>query len=106
MIEKKNESPYERRAYAYIERGYSVIPIAPGTKRPGQYSEANGWRGMHDWERFHTRLPTEIELTHWYTWPGAGIGLLTGKLSGVIALTVTTTRVEPMGWTRSSRTRP
>lgn len=80
------QSPYERRAYAYIERGYSVIPIAPGTKRPGQYSQADGWRGMPDWERFHSRLPTELELSIWYTWPDAGIGLLTGKLSGVIAL--------------------
>lgn len=82
----KEQSPYERRAYAYIERGYSVIPIAPGTKRPGQWTQENGWRGMHDWERFSTRLPTEIELEHWYRWPNAGIGLLTGKLSNVIAL--------------------
>ena len=82
----ESKSPYERRAYAYIERGYSVIPIAPGTKRPGQYSQADGWRGMHDWERFNKRQPSEIELEHWYHWPGAGIGLLTGRLSGVVAL--------------------
>lgn len=81
-----DQSPYERRAYAYLERGYSVIPIAPGTKRPGQWSQADGWRGMFDWERFHERLPTDIELQHWYTWPGAGIGLLTGKLSRVVGL--------------------
>lgn len=81
-----NQSPYERVAYLYLERGYSVIPIAPGTKRPGQWSKDDGWRGMHDWERFHGRLPTEIELEHWYTWPDAGIGLLTGKFSRVVAL--------------------
>lgn len=79
-------SPYERVAYRYLERGYSVIPIAPGTKRPGQYSEVDGWRGMSDWQRFNQRLPTELETEVWYTWPGAGIGLLTGKLSGVIGL--------------------
>ena len=83
---KQNESPYERVAYLYIERGYSVVPIAPGTKKPGQYSETDGWRGLYDWERFNTRLPTEHELPIWYTWPGAGIGLLTGKLSRVIGL--------------------
>lgn len=86
MQQQKEESPYERRAYVYIERGYSVIPIAPGTKRPGHWSDRDGWRGMHDWERFNERLPTEIELKHWYTWPGAGIGLLTGKTSQVVAL--------------------
>lgn len=83
---KQNESPYERGAYLYIERGYSVVPIAPGTKRPGEWSADRGWRGLNHWERFNTRLPTEIELEIWYTWPDAGIGLLTGKQSGVIGL--------------------
>lgn len=86
MTQKKDESPYERRAYAYLERGYSVVPIAPGTKRPGQYDAAEGWRGLFDWERFNQRLPTDLETQIWDTWPGAGIGLLTGKLSGVIGL--------------------
>jgi len=86
QIDQKTQSPYERRSYAYIERGYCVIPIAPGTKRPGVWSEAEGWKGMHDWERFFRRLPTPIELEAWDKWPGAGIGLLTGKLSGVIGL--------------------
>lgn len=84
--QKKNESPYERRAYAYLERGYCVIPIAPGTKRPGSWSESDGWRGMADWERYFQRLPTELELEQWYKWPNAGIGLLLGKISGVIGL--------------------
>lgn len=86
MIERENQSPFERRAYAYIERGYSVIPIAPGTKRPGMWTEQHGWRGMQDWERFNQRLPSDIELDHWYKWPGAGIGLLCGKLSKIVAL--------------------
>ena len=79
-------SPFSRRAYAYIERGYSVIPIAPGTKRPGEYSKESGWRGMNDWQRFSKRLPTETELEIWYTWPDAGIGLLTGPVSKLTAL--------------------
>lgn len=80
------ESPFAKRAYLYIERGYSVIPIAPGTKRPGQYVTTDGWRGMRDWERFGERLPTDIEVSHWETWPDAGIGLLCGKISGLVAL--------------------
>lgn len=86
MDQQKNESPYERRAYVYLERGYSVIPIAPGTKRPGSWSAAEGWKGMYDWERYSERLPTELETEHFYKWPGAGIGLLTGKLSQVVGL--------------------
>lgn len=41
---------------------------------------------MRDWERFGERLPTEIEVNHWETWPDAGIGLLCGKVSGIVAL--------------------
>lgn len=86
MDSKKEQSPYARRAYVYLERGYSVVPIAPGTKRPGQYSVTDGWRGLYDWERFNQRLPTDNETQIWDEWPDAGIGLLTGKLSGVIGL--------------------
>jgi hypothetical protein len=84
MIETK--SPFARRAFFYIEQGYSVIPIAPGTKRPGTYSEADGWKGMFDWERFGGRMPSDIELEHWDRWDGAGIGLVCGKLSNIVAL--------------------
>lgn len=89
---KHDESPYARRAYAYLERGYSVLPIAPGSKRPGAYGTTREsptvkvWHGMNDWERYGERLPTDIELEYWYDWPDAGIGLVCGKLSGVIGL--------------------
>jgi Bifunctional DNA primase/polymerase, N-terminal len=79
-------SPFKSRAYVYIERGYCVIPIAPGTKRPGAYSTVEGWRGMSDWERYFQRMPTELELEEWDKWPDAGIGLLCGKQSGIVAL--------------------
>lgn len=83
---REGQSPFELVAYLYLERGYTVIPIAPGTKRPGQWAADKGWRGMFDWERFFDRAPTEIELAHWYTWRGAGVGLLCGKRSRILAL--------------------
>lgn len=64
MIES-SKSPFARRAYFYIEQRYSVIPIAPGTKRPGSFSRSKGWEGMLDWERFGGRVASDIELTHW-----------------------------------------
>lgn len=85
-VDTSHQSPYERRAYAYLEQGYIVIPIAPGTKRPGVWSQEDGWKGMHDWERYFTRRPTDLELEHWYKWPGAGLGMLTGKQSGVVGI--------------------
>ncbi|RQS39737.1 bifunctional DNA primase/polymerase [Burkholderia sp. Bp8990] len=82
----ETKSPFARRAYFYIEQGYSVIPIAPGTKRPGAWSAADGWKGMFDWERFGDRTPSEIELSHWEKWPDAGLGLVCGKLSNIVAI--------------------
>ena len=64
----------------------SVVPIAPGSKKPGQWTQEQGWRGMGDWTRFAQRLPTEIELSHWEQWPEAGIGVVLGKQSGLVAL--------------------
>ena len=77
---------YARFAWKLIERGISVVPIAPGSKRPGQWSAEHGWRGMSDWTRFAKRLPSEIELQHWETWPDAGIGVVLGPLSKLTCL--------------------
>lgn len=82
-------SPYARSSQRYIDNGLPVIPIAPGTKRPGEYA-SNAWRGMSEWTRYSLRLPTEVELDHWQAWPDAGIGLMTGPLSGVLAVDIDT----------------
>lgn len=82
----QHESVFAAFAHQLVERGISVVPIAPGTKRPGQWSQACGWEGMSDWTRFAKRFPTEIELEAWSQWPGAGIGVVLGQLSNLIAL--------------------
>ncbi|MBB6578986.1 hypothetical protein HNP33_003091 [Comamonas odontotermitis] len=41
---------------------------------------------MSDWERYFQRMPTELELEEWDKWPDAGIGLLCGKQSRIVAL--------------------
>lgn len=73
-------------AWKYIERDISVVPIAPNSKKPGQWSQDHGWRGMSDWSRFADRLPTQIELDYWDQWPEAGIGVVLGKTSRIVAL--------------------
>ncbi|MFA5630305.1 MAG: bifunctional DNA primase/polymerase [Porticoccaceae bacterium] len=77
---------FSEHARRYVKLGISVIPIAPGTKRPGKWSQSNGWEGMGDWSRFSRRLPTEIELDYWSTFPDAGIGVVLGPASGLIAI--------------------
>ncbi|CAB4154750.1 Prim_Pol domain containing protein [uncultured Caudovirales phage] len=82
----KKESTFAAFAWKFIERGISVVPIAPGTKKPGQWSEQRGWEGMSDWTRFASRLPTELELEFWNSWPEAGIGVVLGAFSKLVGL--------------------
>lgn len=79
-------SVFTEFAWKYIERDISVVPIAPNSKKPGQWSKDHGWRGMSDWSRFADRLPTQIELDYWDQWPEAGIGVVLGKTSRIVAL--------------------
>ncbi|WP_340672508.1 bifunctional DNA primase/polymerase [Bradyrhizobium ottawaense] len=65
-------SPYASAGRRLIDCGYSAIPVAPLTKRPGAFS-LNEWRGMTEWQRFCDRLPTEIETGIWDKWPDAGV---------------------------------
>lgn len=67
-----------QQALAYLRRGWSVIPASPHSKKP-----------LFPWGDFTSRLPTEAEVTGWWTqYPNANIALVTGKVSGVVAVDV------------------
>ena len=62
----------------YMGRGWSIIPIRPGDKRP-----------LLRWEEFQHRRPTAAETRDWFrTWPDAGIAIVTGMVSGLVVLDV------------------
>lgn len=72
------QSDIERIALAYLGRGWSVVPIRPRTKRP-----------LVRWQPFQQRLPTAAEFRDWFNrWPDAGIGIVTGPVSGLAVLDV------------------
>ena len=63
-------------AMEYLERGWSIIPIRPETKRPAI-----------KWREYQTRQPTEEEVERWWTqWPDYDIALVTGEISGVLVV--------------------
>jgi hypothetical protein len=73
--------PFEEHADRLLERGYAVIPIIPGTKRPGFFCNGQ-WVGLNDWtKRFNGRASLQIERERWGR-DGAGLGVLTGPASG------------------------
>ena len=62
----------------YMRLGWSIIPTRPGDKRP-----------LVRWDEFQHRRPGETETCDWFrTWPDAGIGIVTGTVSGLVVLDV------------------
>ena len=77
-------------ALDYLKRGWSVIPIENGGKRPVVvgYNEA-GAQMRFSWERFQESLPTEADVREWFRlWPNANIAVVTGAVSRIVILDV------------------
>ncbi len=70
-----------------VDNGYAVIPIMPGSKVPGRYSQGQ-WTPYPGWSRHGDRPTTLNEVEIWSTWPDCGIGIATGE---VIALDIDVT---------------
>jgi hypothetical protein len=64
-----------------VDNGYPVLPIMPGTKKPGLF-KGGAWRDYPGWTRHGTRPTSEHELSIWAQWPEAGIGIPTGTVIG------------------------
>ena len=62
----------------YHKQGYSIIPINTPKKKP-----------FIKWAEFQDRQPTEEEIAKWWTkWPDAGVGIVTGELSGITIIDI------------------
>jgi len=65
-------------ARAGVARGWSMIPIERRGKRP-----------LLAWLEFQDRLATPEELDAWYArWPEANVGIVTGRISGLVVIDV------------------
>lgn len=89
MISPPPSSAFAASCQRYLDNGLSIVPIAPGTKRPGAYTHG-AWHGMSKWNEYFARYPAPFEIDLWCKYPDAGIGLICGKLSNVIAVDVDT----------------
>jgi Bifunctional DNA primase/polymerase, N-terminal len=72
----------DRYGARLIANGYPIIPIQPGTKKPGCH-RGGGWRDYPDWTRHAARATTELELVQWRRWPDAGIGIVGGAVAAI-----------------------
>jgi hypothetical protein len=77
-----NASYMARLGQSLICNGYKILPIAPGTKKPGRFASGT-WADLSNWDRFAARQPTDLELEAWSSWPGCAVGILGGDVAGV-----------------------
>jgi Bifunctional DNA primase/polymerase, N-terminal len=77
-----SDSYMARLGARLVDNGYPVLPIMPGTKKPGQFKRG-AWRDYPGWTKHGTRPTSEHELIVWSGWPDAGIGIPTGTVIGV-----------------------
>ena len=65
-----------------VANGYAILPIQPGTKKPGCH-RGGGWRDYPAWTRHAARATTDLELQLWSAWPDAGVGIVGGSVAAV-----------------------
>lgn len=74
----KKENELLEAALSYREKNWSVFPINSQTKRP-----------LIEWKTYQNNLATTKQIKEWWkTYPYAGIGLATGKVSNIIVLDI------------------
>jgi len=60
----------------YHSFGWVLLPVKKGEKRPG----------VKTWTEYQKRRPTTDELNEWFKDPDVGIGVITGKISGIVVV--------------------
>ncbi len=65
-----------------VTNGYGILPIGPGTKKPGQFKRGV-WVDYPEWNRHAERPTTEVEIATWSAWPDCGVGIVGGAVAAV-----------------------
>ena len=65
-----------------VTNGYAILPIGPGTKKPGRF-QRGAWADYPEWNRHAERDTTEVEVATWSSWPDCGIGIVGGAVAAV-----------------------
>jgi len=74
-----SENFMEQYGAKLLDAGYRIIPIMPGTKRPGRY-DGEKWGDLARWTDINTQ-PIHVDI--WSKWPGTGVGILTGNVVAI-----------------------
>lgn len=99
-------------ALSYLARGWSVVPghtigddglctcRQPDCDRPGKHPRVK-------WAEFQDRLPTEGEVKWWWNrWPDSNPIIITGRLSGIVAVDIDPRHGGDEAWRVWTQTHP
>lgn len=65
-------------ALGYLGHGWSVIPVRPKDKRP-----------LTRWQDYQSDAASEADVKQWFDrWPDANVGIVTGRVSGLVVVDV------------------
>jgi len=81
MTATKQPSPFAQAAPAIIAAGYTVLPLMPRDKAPGQYISGR-WQLMQGWNRFRDQKPEPFLQKLWAQHEGGNIGVVCGTPCG------------------------
>jgi hypothetical protein len=77
-----NPSFMARFGARLVTNGYAILPIGPGTKKPGRF-QRGAWADYPEWNRHAERGTTEVEVATWASWPDCGVGIVGGAVAAV-----------------------
>src|SRR6056297_274957 len=78
----QSSSHMARYGARLVTNGYAILPIAPGTKKPGRF-QRGAWVDYPEWNRHAARATTEVEVATWSSWPDCGVGLVGGAVAAI-----------------------
>lgn len=78
----QSSSHMARYGARLVSNGYAILPIAPGTKKPGRF-QRGAWVDYPEWNRHAARPTTEVEVATWSAWPDCGVGLVGGAVAAI-----------------------
>lgn len=74
-----SENFVEQYGAKLLDAGYRIIPIMPGTKRPGRF-DGTKWGELARWNEISAQ---NAHVDIWSRWPGCGIGILCGEVIAI-----------------------
>lgn len=73
-----------RTAKSYKDKGFSIIPIRPGDKKP-----------LIKWEKYQKEIASDEQLEQWFTqWPRANLAVVTGSISGFCVVDIDSNKAD------------